>query len=219
VLTAAPVAVEHFFTPGLNLTALDQITSLGDNFGFEFFSQFESNRPNNDWAGTPPRAGINAEIGATMLTKGVSKIIDYNFFGPAQSLPVSLAQEILYPAATKGAVAMSMSFTRSFFPEEAPYQATRDLSQFSVVKQLSNVAGRDSFSAVPRLVAQGLQLETVTAVIGDGVRETVNFAVNSGFQTMRNAYKRDIKSGLQKMVTTKRPPLAGTTTVRNYGAI
>ncbi|MBC3775404.1 RHS repeat protein [Pseudomonas sp. SWRI99] len=218
VLTAAPVAVEHFFTPGLNLAAIDQITSLGDNFGFEFFSQFEASRPNNDWTGTPPRAGINAEIGATVLTKGVSKLIDYNLFGPAQSLSVSLAQEVLYPAATKGAVAMSMSFSRSYFPEEAPYQESRDLSQFSVVKQLSNVAGRDSFSAVPRLAAQGLQLEGVSAVISDGVRETVNYAVNSGFQIMRNAYKRDIKSGLQKMVKTNRPPLADTK-VQNYGAV
>ncbi|MFJ2484661.1 RHS repeat domain-containing protein [Pseudomonas sp. NPDC087639] len=218
LLTAAPVAVEHFFSPGLNLAAIDQISSLGDNVGFEFFSQFESSWPNNEWAGAPPRAGINAEIGTTVLTKGASQILKYNLFDPAPSLALSLAQEVLYPAATKGVVAMNMSFARSFFPEEAPYQESRDVSQFSVVKQLSNVAGRDAFSAVPRLVAQGLQSDAVAAVIGDGGQQVVNFVVNSGFQTVRNAYKRDIKSGLQKMMTTNRPALADKA-IQSYGAV
>ena len=217
--TAAPIALEEILSPGANIAAITQITKLFGNVGFEGVAQMPPGLPNNAWTGDPPKSGIKAEIAAVVVTKGAAKILENMVFDAPASTDLSLVQGMLYPAVTKGAAAMSMSVARSFFPEDAPFvEAQGEAPEFSTIKEISNVAARDFFDAGPRMINQLVQSTANPEAVGEGTLTGVlSFGVNSAFQVARNAYKRDMKSGLEKMLTSQ--SVLNNTPQRSYGTL
>lgn len=219
LFTVAPIVLEEILSPGSNMAAITQITKLFGNVGFEGVAQMAPNVPNNAWAGVPPGAGIKAEIAAIVITKGAAKILENKVFDSPVGTEVNLVQNLLYPAVTKGAAAMSMSVARSFFPEDAPYAEAQDgAPEFSTIKEISNVAARDFFDAGPRMINQLVQSTANPEAVGEGALTGVlSFGVTTGFQIARNAYKRDMKSGLEKMLTS--PSVLNEKPPRSYGTL
>lgn len=114
---------------------------------------------------------------------------------------------------------MNMSVARSFFPEDAPYAEAQDgAPEFSTIKEISNVAARDFFDAGPRMINQLVQSTANPEAVGEGALTGVlSFGVTTGFQIARNAYKRDMKSGLEKMLTS--PSVLNGKPPRSYGTL
>jgi RHS repeat-associated protein len=220
LFTAAPVIIGHFTNPGMNLEALKEVPSLIGNLGFEVTAQsIEKAFPGNSWTGKPPKSGIVAETAATITVKGAMAIAAYNLFDTPELLSAEgFTQEVVFSAATKGAVVATNSGVRTFYPELAPYQTAQGGEpEIAGVKLASDVATRAFFNTIPRLVDMALQSNPVTAVVGDGnLSSTLSFAAKSTFQVARNQYKRDIKSGLDRLVANPQRLLE--TKAKNYGS-
>jgi RHS repeat-associated protein len=194
-----PVLAGHFLNPVVNVDALLEIPKLAGNFSLEFSSQmFDGLLPGNAWKGTPPIRARYSERAATVLTLGSFRLLDAQLFNNPTLLSVNGAiQNVPFSAATRGAIGVANSLTRSYFSQDSTYKPAKGGAlQLTPVKLIGDTATRTFVDFLSR-VADRLLPSSGLGTLAQGV---ISFVAKAVPLVARMAYKGNINSGLQKLL-------------------